>query len=85
MTGTSTSIWPDSFQLTRIFAAFPGRHVRYLPGNVNPETGTVDVYYCIIEGDPEDPEQQYFLSALIREIGDIAVELVLGGPDWSPP
>jgi hypothetical protein len=85
MSGTSTSVWPDSTQLTRIHNAFPGRHFRYLPGNPRLETGTVDDYYGIIEGDPADPADAAALAAVVREIGALNITLVLGGPDWAPP
>lgn len=82
MSGSTTSIWPDSTQLTRIASHFPGRQFRYLPG---PEVnGTVETYYGVIEGNPLDSADVGHLEALRREIGDLNVKLVLGGPDWVP-
>lgn len=86
MSGTTTSLYPDSPQLMRIQAAFPGRHFRYVPGHPNPATGTVDDYYGVIEGDPADPADAAALETLRREIGPLNLKaLVLGGPDWAPP
>lgn len=83
MSGTTTSLYPDSLQQARIYSMFPGCHFRYLPGLEKPD-GTVDVY-GIINGDPNDPEDVRKLEQLRNEIGDLYIILVLGDPDWAPP
>lgn len=84
MSGTTASQWPDSTQQTRIYAAFPGCHFRYVPGRVESD-GTIHDYYGVISGDPTSPDDVAKLDALRREIGDLNIKLALGGPDWEPP
>jgi hypothetical protein len=78
----AVSIWPDSTQLTRVEAAFPGRQFRYI---VNPTGHGGEVHYGIVEGDPENPDDVEKLRVLINEIGFLHITLVLGGADWEPP